>query len=156
MNNRGRALLASASLFTLFFMVVCAQPPADSRSAKVMRVIDGDTVVLDTYEYVRYLGVDTPEAGQPFYTAAKRINRSLVWLKNVRVELGPYPYDSYGRLLAYLWVQREGEWILVNEELLRRGVARLYVLWPREEKYYDRLLRALTLAQVEKLSLIHI
>jgi len=131
MSNRRRGLLAGISLFTLFFLAICAQPPADSRLAKVMRVVDGDTVVLNTHEYVRYLGIDTPEVGQPFYTSAKRINRNLVWLKDVYVELGPYPYDGYGRLLAYLWVQQESDWILVNEELLRRGVARVYVLWPK-------------------------
>ena len=125
-----------------------SQPPADALQAKVSLVIDGDTVVLDNGEYVRYLGIDTPEEGEPFYWAAKRLNRKLVWRKTVYLEVGEERRDGYGRLLAYIWVEQDGEWILVNEEILRHGLARLLVIWP--DHYHPRLIRALTLAQVEK------
>lgn len=128
--------------------VIYSQPPADALVARVSLVIDGDTVVLDNGEYVRYLGIDTPEEGEPFYWAAKRLNRKLVWRKTVYLELGEERRDGYGRLLAYVWVERDGEWILVNEEILRYGLARLLVIWP--DHYYQRLIQALTLAQVEK------
>jgi len=143
--------LGAALVLALLAVAGVGQPPPDAQRVRIVRVVDGDTaVLLRIHEYVRYLGIDTPEAGEPFYQAATRINRQLVLIRDVYLEFGPQRKDGYGRLLAYLWVERDGEWILVNEELLRRGVARLYVLWPREEKYYDRFLRALTLAQVEK------
>ena len=147
-------VLGAALVLALLAMAGLGQPPPDAQRVRIVRVVDGDTaVLLRTHEYVRYLGIDTPEAGEPYYQAATRINRQLVLLRDVYLEFGPQRKDGYGRLLAYLWVQRDGEWILVNEELLRRGVAKLYVLWPPEEKYYDRFLRALTLAQVEKRAL---
>lgn len=129
-------------------------PPTDAVAVRVSRVVDGDTVVLTgSGIYVRYLGIDTPEEGQPFYYSAKSANRDLVWRQDVYLEFGPERYDAYGRWLAYLWVQVEGQWVIVNEELLRRGLAKLLVFWPGEEKHYDRFRRAVTLAQVEKLGL---
>ena len=128
--------------------VAPAQPPETAIPAKVSLVIDGDTVMLDNGEYVRYLGIDTPEEGEEFYWAAKSYNRRLVWRREVYLEIGPEERDGYGRLLAYVWVEREGEWLLVNEELLRKVLAKLLVIWP--DHYYKRLLKAITLAQVEK------
>jgi|Deesub1362B_J571_1020462.scaffolds.fasta_scaffold00026_105 endonuclease YncB( thermonuclease family) len=125
-----------------------AQPSETAVTAVVSLVIDGDTVILNNGEYVRYLGIDTPEEGEEFYWAAKSYNRRLVWRKKVYLEIGPERRDGYGRLLAYIWVEREGKWLLVNEELLRKGLAKLLVIWP--DHYHERLLRALTLAQVEK------
>ncbi len=150
---RGKAYLVTiVSLLVTAFSL--AQPPEDAQIVRIARVVDGDTaLLLRTHEYVRYLGINTPEAGEPYYSVATKVNRDLVLRRDVYLEFGPQRRDGYGRLLAYLWVQQDGEWILVNEELLRRGVARLYVLWPKEEKYYDRFRRAVTLAQVEKRAL---
>jgi micrococcal nuclease len=146
-----RKLVAIALLLLGVALASAGQPPADAVRVRIARVVDGDTaVLLHSHEYVRYLGINTPEIGEPFYAAASRINRHLVLFRDVYLEFGPQRRDGYGRLLAYLWIQKDGKWIMVNEELLRRGVARLLVLWPEEEKYYDRFLRAVALAQVEK------
>src|SRR3989338_8106322 len=49
---------------------VRSQAPAIPSSGRVAWVIDGDTVVLDSGVKVRYLGIDTPELGMPFYEKA--------------------------------------------------------------------------------------
>jgi len=150
----GRRWLVLLTTLSLLVGLAFAQPPEGTQAVRIARVVDGDTaVLLGTHEYVRYLGIDTPEAGEPYYYVATKVNRELVLRRDVYLEFGPQRRDGYGRLLAYLWVQVDGDWVLVNEELLRRGVARLYVLWPDEEKYYERFLRAVTLAQVEKRAL---
>lgn len=128
--------------------MLSAQPPEDAWVARVSLVVDGDTIVLDNGDHVRYLGIDTPEEGEPLYWAAKRLNRTLVWRKVVYLEIGEECRDGYGRLLAYVWVKRNDDWVLVNEEILRRGLAKLLVIWP--DHYHERLVKALTLAQVEK------
>lgn len=149
---KGRSVLILT--FVLSFALLALTQPQEAQVVRIARVVDGDTVVLlGSHEHVRYLGIDTPEAGEPFYYVAGKVNRDLVLGRDVYLEFGQQRRDAYGRLLAYLWVEREDEWILVNEELLRKGVARLYVFWPKEEKYYDRFLRAVTLAQVEKRAL---
>ena len=150
----GKALLAAFLLGGLLAVAAVGQPPPDAQLVRVARVIDGDTVtLLGSHDYVRYLGINTPEAGEPYYYVATKVNRELVLRRDVYLEFGPQHRDGYGRLLAYLWVQVDGDWILVSEELLRQGVAKLFVLWPKEEKYYERFLRAVTLAQVEKRAL---
>ena len=59
--------------------------------AKVIRVIDGDTVELENGERVRYLGIDTPETVHPekpvecFGTEATERNKELVEEKTVEL-----------------------------------------------------------------------
>jgi micrococcal nuclease len=149
MNGR---LMCGLVLVVLLGFPARAQPSPDAVAVRVSRVIDGDTVVLaGSGAYVRYLGIDAPEEGQPFYYAGKSANRELVWRRDVYLEFGPERYDAYGRWLAYLWVEVDGQWVMVNEELLRQGLAKLLVFWPAEEGHYERFQRAVTLAQVDKL-----
>src|SRR5207244_6522739 len=84
-----------------------------SVDAVVVRVVDGDTIVVrigDRTEKVRYIGVNTPEihhprrGEEPGGRAAARVNGDLVWRKTVRLELDVRERDRYRRLLAYVWV----------------------------------------------------
>ncbi len=139
-------------------------PPGDALPGRVLRWYDGDTAQirftgevppgLGTHEVVRLLGVNTPEVGEPLSEEATRLFRSLTMGRAVYVELNPFEVrDRHSRLLAYLWVEAEEGWVLVNEEILRAGLARLLVYYPEQEKYYCRFLRALALAQQDKLGL---
>ncbi|MFA6356488.1 MAG: thermonuclease family protein, partial [Candidatus Omnitrophota bacterium] len=88
----------------------------------VSKVIDGDTVVLENGEHVRYIGIDTPEKGRPYYSEAKRQNEKLVKGRKVRLEFDAGKADRYGRVLAYVY---DGN-TFVNEELVRNGYALAY------------------------------
>ncbi|OGK64525.1 hypothetical protein A2313_04735 [Candidatus Roizmanbacteria bacterium RIFOXYB2_FULL_41_10] len=83
----------------------------------VTRIIDGDTIELDNGERVRYLGVDTPEIGECYATAAISLNRQLVLNKQVHLQTDANKLDQYGRILAYVFVSK----IMINQELLRQG-----------------------------------
>ena len=113
------------------------QPPTPVQGewAIVVRVVDGDTVELDNGHKVRYVGLNTPEQGQPFYEEAKEANRQLVEGKQVLLEFDITPYDIYGRWLAYLFVDGR----FVNYELIRRGFANVYTVPPNVK--YNGLLR---------------
>ena len=118
----------------------------------VLRVIDGDTIVLEDESRVRYIGVDTPETVKPgtevecFGKEASEFNRSLVEGKMVRLEKDVNETDRNGRLLRYVWVEQEVypqgvpvlEWIMVNEVLVREGYA-VASAYPPDVKYQDRL-----------------
>ena len=104
-------------------------PEGPDKKAKVIDVIDGDTVIIANGEKVRYLGIDTPERGEPFYQESSQANRRLVEGKTIRLESGYRERDSYNRILAYVWV---GD-TLVNAELVQRGYAR--VRGPLDDKY---------------------
>lgn len=100
---------------------------AGARYSNVVAVIDGDTIEIKGGERVRYIGIDTPEIGQPFYEEAKNKNRELVFDKIVRLEIcKSEPKDKYGRLLAYVYLDK----ILVNKELLISGYARTLTIPP--------------------------
>jgi micrococcal nuclease len=100
--------------------------PSSALAATVTAVIDGDTISLSNGTKVRYLGINTPERGQPFYEEAKRFNARLVGGKDVRLETGPVKRDGYGRLLAYVYV---GD-VLVNARLIAEGLGYLFVIDP--------------------------
>lgn len=93
----------------------------------VRDVIDGDTIVLDNGETVRYVGVDTPEINEPLYFEAKVRNATLVQGMVVKVSVcGADKRDKFGRVLA--WVTSGG--VPVNETLIREGLARTLVIPP--------------------------
>ena len=97
---------------------------------KVTRVVDGDTIHVQVGgrdETVRYIGVDTPESvkpGTPVQCFAKRasaFNERLVAGERVRLVPDAEARDRYGRLLAYVYRDRDG--LFVNAALVRRGYA---------------------------------
>jgi micrococcal nuclease len=105
------------------------RPERDARRARVLRVVDGDTILVrldGRRERVRYIGIDTPESVKPgtrvqcFGKAAAAANRRLVEGREVRLEYDAEPRDRYGRLLAYVYRDE----LLVNAELIRQGYAK--------------------------------
>jgi micrococcal nuclease len=93
--------------------------------ALVTYVADGDTIVVDlngVEERVRYIGIDTPEVGDPCGDEATQANRLLVNGQMVRLEKDISERDRYGRLLRYVYV---GD-VFVNAELVKDGWAVAY------------------------------
>lgn len=110
----------------------------------VTRVVDGDTIhvqVGGVREKVRYIGVDTPETVKPgtpvecFGKAASAENARLVEGERVRLEPGAEARDRYGRLLAYVYRERDGRF--VNAELVRGGFASPLTIPPNVEHADD-------------------
>ena len=136
-----RSILAWLILSLL--VLGCSQPPT---TAKVIQVIDGDTVVIEGGYRVRYIGTDTPERGEPYYHEAWRANRNLVGGRVVRLESDITDKDKYGRLLRYVYVNGT----FVNQELVRLGYARVYPkgVFP-DNKYYELLNEAEAEAKAE-------
>jgi micrococcal nuclease len=107
-------------------------------TGRVVRAVDGDTleVALDDgpTETVRLIGVDTPETVKPdtavqcFGPRASAFEHSRVEGRRVRLLTGVEPRDHYGRLLAYVWVDGR----LLEDELLRRGLARVLTFHPND------------------------
>ena len=131
------------------YLILTAPPsPSASRAtetARVVRVIDGDTVILDDGRKVRYLGLDAPEISRtpfdPYGPEAFSLNHDLVQAKEVRLEYDTNKTDSYGRTLAFVYVQKGGRWICVNAALIREGLARTLFVPPndRYKRYFRKL-----------------
>lgn len=102
-------------------------PLGDSiRSTRVTRVLDGDTIEIESGERVKYLGIDAPESGRPFSTKATRENERLVAGRMVNLEFDVKRKDRFGRILAYVWVGDN----LINREIVKNGYALSKVVQP--------------------------
>ena len=129
----GRIWLSVVVLF-LCLLVGCSAPP---ETAKVIQVIDGDTITIEGGYRVRYIGIDTPEVHpvpEAYGTEAWQVNRQLVEGKEVRLERDVSETDKYGRLLRYVYVDD----VLINAELVRLGLAEAKA-YPPDIKYQDYL-----------------
>lgn len=110
------------------------------RKGFVRWVVDGDTVILKGGEHVRYVGVDTPEKGEPFYNEAKRRNAELINRAGAELTLivcAEEPRDKYGRTLAWVWAGA----VPVNEVLLKEGLAKTLMIPPcglKKKKDYTK------------------
>lgn len=137
-------------------------PAADAGGGsvvRVQRVVDGDTIKVLTaqgLDTVRYIGMDTPETvkpGTPVQCYGKRAsheNQRLVSGQRVRLVVGAEPRDRYGRLLAYVYRQRDG--MFVNERLLAGGFARTLTI-PPNDRYAARFAGVQARAQAARTGL---
>jgi micrococcal nuclease len=92
---------------------------------KVTRVIDGDTVLLENGERLRYIGINAPELGKTeatecFALEATTENQRLVEGQNIRIEKDVSERDKYGRLLGYVYLK---DGTFVNMHLVENGFA---------------------------------
>ena len=142
--------MANLAKYSAFILVLlCAVPilTAQAETVSIIRVIDGDTCILENGEPVRYYGINAPEKGDPQFNEATEANNKLVTGKEVRLEPQNPSRDKEDRLLAYVFIDE----IFVNEELLRLGCA--HIQRPLAAKYRDRLLRAQEAAREEGLGI---
>ncbi len=130
--RRRPALAALLALASVAVLASCGPPAGrEAFEGKVVGVADGDTlVVLDGTAQVRVRlhGIDCPERGQAFGTAAKRFASSLAFGKTVTVRARGK--DRYGRLLAEV-VLPDGR--SMNRELVAAGMAWHYARYSDDE-----------------------
>lgn len=123
--------------------------PARAPNAEVIRIVDGDTIVVRTdrgQERVRLIGIDTPESVDPrrpvecFGKEAARYTASLLPPGTpVTLERDAQPRDRYGRLLAYVYRSSDG--LLVNEAIVAGGYAQVLTI-PPNVTHAERFLAA--------------
>jgi len=113
-----------------------ANPSNALEKALVISVIDGDTIELEGGRRIRYLGIDTPESGEPYADEATARNKELVEGKMIELQRGDRDQDEYGRLLRYVYV----DGIFVNAELIAQGYAKSYIFDP-DDRYSQILVQ---------------
>ena len=99
-------------------------PPMDIFTAQVVRVSDGDTLVVKTpgglHIKVRLYGIDAPEKGQGHYLEAKKALHDLLYYRTVRIE--QQDKDQYERVVARVFVGEQA----VDTEIVATGQAWFY------------------------------
>lgn len=105
-------------------LLVSAGHAAETWTAQVVGIIDGDTVKVlrDGHDQVkiRIAEIDTPERRQPWGNRAKQAMAALV--HGQRIEVEPVTIDRYGRTIARLRV----DGLDVGRELVATGNAWVY------------------------------
>ncbi len=108
-------------LFLLLLAVVACHPVhAEEFNAKVIAVMDGDTILLlrDGKQLkVRLANIDAPEKAQEYGTQSRQALLNMVLKKQVRVN--SQAMDNYGRMVAEVSVDGRS----VNAEQVRSGMA---------------------------------
>ena len=100
----------------------CSSGSAEQQASQVdvIRVIDGDTVVISGDERVRLIGIDTPENGQCGFDEAKQALEKLLISGSATFYSGTTSdKDKYDRLLRYIDV----EGIDIGLNLISNGFA---------------------------------
>lgn len=144
--NRGRfaekikTLPAILALSIIIHPGFTPAPGSELISARVSSVIDGDTIVVQTSgetRRVRLIGIDSPELardgrpGEFMAEQAKTFLRETLEGTRVSLKFDFEREDRYGRWLCYVF-NDTGE--MVNEIMLRRGLALVILHFPFREK----------------------
>lgn len=117
------------------------EPACGPSSAVVARVIDGDTVELDTGNIIRYLSIDTPEIGREggtddcFGAEARMFNSDLVLYREISLLYDVECNDRFERTLAYVSVGTTE----INALLVERGYACELYIPPNGADRHDEL-----------------
>ena len=120
------------------FDPICNLPDGEMRS--VVRVLDGDTLVVDGAVEVRLIGALAPRAWDaatdgedwPLTATARSALEGLVLAHSIELKFAGRRIDRYGRLLAQVFVHGPAssnsspDW--VQGAMVRRGLARVYSL----------------------------
>ncbi len=139
------------------FNFVSENFPENCEWRTLERVVDGDTIIVDDYIRVRFIGVDTPELKHPTKPIQQYGLESSAFTKKfleqeeevclIEDEIGD-KIDIYGRTLAYIFRSDGGD---LTAELLRSGLARGYFGFQFERKAEFQMLE--NIAREKKLNI---
>jgi endonuclease YncB( thermonuclease family) len=127
------------SIFLLSFFCVLKVCFAESMTAKVVAVSDGDTIVVlvDSRQHkVRLLGIDAPEKNQPFGNQSKQSLAEMVFSKTVVIDFNKR--DKYQRIVGKILLGS----VDVNLQQIKFGYAWHYKQYEKEQDVEDRALYA--------------
>ncbi len=91
----------------------------------VTKISDGDSIEVDTdtgHARVRLNAIDTPEYDQPYGAQSSAALKALLAV-GTEVELEVVTQDQFHRLVATVWLTRDGQRMNINETMLRQGHA---------------------------------
>lgn len=140
---RAPVLACLAGIAAALLAPACSRSPdpfeeihtlARGETGRVVRVIDGDALVLSTGQSVRLIGVEAPAGpyrgrpGEPGFEAARRMLEDMALGRKVELRYAGLTRDRYDRALAHVLTADDlGPKLWLNAEMVRRGGARVRV-----------------------------
>jgi len=128
----------------------------------LVRVVDGDTLVVrddsGTEHKIRLIGADTPETVKPNHPVEPYGPEASAFTKQVIAESGNRvrvafdgdQIDRYGRNLAMIYLQTADGEVLLNELLIREGLARAQTQYRYSKEMKIRFQAAEDAAKAER------
>ena len=113
--------------------------PQGLQKARVSKIDDGDSieVQLDTgHARVRLNAIDTPEWDQPYGSQSSAALKAMLPVGS-EVELEVAAQDQFRRLVATVWMNKDGQRINVNETMLRQRHAWAFRRYMKDPKFCD-------------------
>lgn len=142
--------LAAFVILAVCFLAACSTPPPKSNRSRtslpVLRVIDGDTLVIDApdgEETVRLREINTPEKGECGGAAA---TARLAALSSGGVWVDRRGTDRYGRTLAHVYTVSR---VHVQYDLVLAGLAHV-ATYGSPDEHLDRLFDAEARARINR------
>lgn len=115
---------------------------AENIYGEVVSVADGDTITLldktKKQTKIRFAGIDCPEKRQPWGQKAKQATASLVFRKQITVDV--VSKDKYGRSVGVVYA----DGVNVNRLLVKRGHCWVYAKYAKDPllfKYHNQAKR---------------
>ena len=134
----------------LIFFLLCWPLTAHAWLAKVVSVIDGDTIKVFNAEYgqvkIRLYGIDSPEKGQPYGQAAGK--HLVLLIAGSTIEVAPITKDRYGRTVGVVLDDGKN----INQEMVQSGYAWVYPQYC-DKPFCDYWLLLENQAKISKLGL---
>ncbi|MCA1840812.1 MAG: thermonuclease family protein [Actinomycetota bacterium] len=106
-----------------------------TEDTSIVRVVDGDTVIVAPKVRVRLIGINSPESVDPRrevqcfgVEASNAMKQILPQGTKVHLVFDLDRFDRYNRTLAYIY--RQSDQMFVNKEMVLRGFAQAYTVPP--------------------------
>ncbi|SHH89009.1 Endonuclease YncB, thermonuclease family [Flavobacterium frigidimaris] len=121
--------------FSVLFLLIFFSLSLYSQSGKIIRIKDGDTVVLldsdNNQITLRLAEVDCPESSQAFGKKSKEFTSNEVGNKMVSYKI--INTDRYGRYIAKIFYNNK----YLSEEIIRNGYGWHYKQYSKSKKLSD-------------------
>jgi len=106
----------------------------DGTIKMAVKIIDGDTFLIENGYAVRILGINADEKDYSCYDAAKNKLEEFILNREVKLEKGEKNLDQYCRYLRYVFIDDKN----VSLELVKNGLAIAY-FFPENIKYQKEI-----------------
>jgi len=130
MRKRGILLIILIIITGILYYQLVESYSTTKHTAKIQRILDGDTIEIENNQKIRLLGINTPETGEFESENAKLFMQQF---QNKTIIYETQSRDQYGRILAYVYYNNQ----LINKQILENGLAHLY--YYEKDKYYNEL-----------------
>lgn len=155
---------AAVAVLVFGLLAACSAPDPlaelpQGEMGRVVRIIDGDALVLDTGLTIRLAGIEAPvperrnRVGEPYADEATRALEDLALGRTVRLIYPGITRDRYDRALAYVeTADNLGEQFWLNLEMVRLGAVRVRI-YPDTARLGKDLITAEALARKDEIGL---